>query len=80
MSSAAAFARATALPEFVASYLDPDTGILRNLDGAVSSDDLAANEAELAAFRAIELLRRPVNPTGNLRQLQSIYQRVLQGA
>lgn len=67
------------MPEFVDSHLDPDTGILRNLDGAVSSDDLAANEAELTVFRAIELLRRPVKPTGNLRQLQSIYQRVLQG-
>ena len=82
MSSAAAFARATALPEFVDSYLDPyldpDTGILRNLLGAVSSDDLAAKEVEFTAFRAIELFERPVKPTGNLRQLQSIYQRVLQ--
>ena len=78
MSSAAAFARATALPEFVDPYLDPDTGILRNLVGAVSSDDLAAKEVELTAFRAIELFERPVKPPGDLRQLQSIYQRVLQ--
>ena len=33
---------------------------------------------ELTAFRAIELFERPVKPTGNLRQLQSIHQRVLQ--
>jgi len=78
MSSAASFARATALPEFVDPYLDPNTGILRNLVGAVSSDDLAAKEAELSAFRAIELFERPVKPTGDLRQLQSIHQRVLQ--
>ena len=33
---------------------------------------------ELTAFRAIELFERPVKPTGNLCQLQSIHQRVLQ--
>ena len=78
MSSAAAFTHAPALPEFVVPGLGSDAGILRDLVGAVSSDDVAAKEAELAAFRAIELFERPVKPTGDLRQPQLIHQRVLQ--
>ena len=60
MSSAAAFTHATALPEFVVPCLCSGAGILRDLVGAVLSDDLAAKEAELTVFRAIELCRRGV--------------------
>lgn len=77
-SSAAAFARATALPDFVDPYLDPSTGLLRNRVGAGTRESLEVAEADLTALRAVELVGRPVKPTGDLRQLQAIHQRLFQ--
>jgi cell filamentation protein len=70
--------RATALPDFVDPYLDPATGLLRNRAGAGTRESLDAKEAELTAFRAVELVERPVKSTGDLRQLQAIHQRLFQ--
>lgn len=37
--------------EFVDPYVDPETGVLRNLVGARTYDDLARAEGELASLR-----------------------------
>ena len=72
-SSVGAFAHATALPEFADPYIDPKTGLLRNLISAASQDELNTKEAELTALAAIELAVRPVPVTGDLRQLTAIH-------
>jgi cell filamentation protein len=66
------------LPDFVDPYLDPDTGLLRNRVGAGTRESLEVTEADLTALRAVELIERPVKPTGDLRQLQAIHQRLFQ--
>ena len=71
-SSAGAFAHATASPEFADPYIDPKTGLLRNLISAANQDELNTKEAELTALAAIELAARPVPVTGDLRQLTAI--------
>ena len=44
--------------EFVDPYVDPETGVLRNLVGARTYDDLARAEGELASLRMGELIER----------------------
>ena len=53
-------------PDSSDPYLDPNTGILRNLVGAVTEERLELLEGTLVSARAYELtlgLRPPVSPT-----------------
>lgn len=59
-------------------YLDPETGILRNLVGARTRAELAAAEGDLTAARLVQLLDRPVKPTGDLAELQAIHRHLFQ--
>ena len=53
--------------EFVDPYVDPETGVLRNLVGARTYDDLARAEGELASLRMGELIERGgLHPAGTL--------------
>ncbi|XNN89781.1 Fic/DOC family protein (plasmid) [Curtobacterium flaccumfaciens] len=59
-------------------YIDPDTGILRNLVGARTQAELDRAEADLTAVRAIELIDRPLAPTGDLDELRGIHRALFQ--
>ena len=59
-------------------YIDPATGILRNLVGARTQADLDRAEADLTAARAIELADRPPAPTGDLDELRGIHRALFQ--
>ncbi len=52
-------------------YLDPSTGIMRNLVGAQTWDELHRRENDLVEARALELLTRPVPQTFDLDHLQA---------
>ena len=64
------------MPEFTDPYLDPATGILRNLVGATSQPDLDWREAQLTAVAAVSIGVSPVKPTGDLRELCAIHERL----
>lgn len=57
--------------DFTDPYIDPETGILHNKVGARSQRDLDAAEADLAAYRALELFQRPIKATGDLGELRA---------
>lgn len=60
--------------EFVDPYIDQTTGILRNLVGATTYDELANAEGELVALRISELLAQgTIHPNGTLEDLQRIH-------
>ncbi len=67
----------TVLPEFD-PYLDPETGILRNLVGARTAQDLALAESELSWARWAELADAPVAPTGDINELRAIHRHLFQ--
>lgn len=55
-------------------YLDPETGILRNLVGARTQSELDTAEADLTAVRAIELIdRQSIQASGDLHELLGIH-------
>lgn len=58
--------------EFVDPYLDPETGLLRNLVGARDNTTHVAAEGALVFARAVQLLDRPAKPTGDLTELRAI--------
>jgi len=64
--------------EFVDPYLDPETGLLRNLVGARDNATLIAAEGALVFARAVQLLDRPVAPTGDLAELRAIHRFLFQ--
>ena len=64
--------------DFVDPYLDPDTGLLRNLVGARTDDDLVAAEGALVFARAVQLLDQPPRPTGDLTELKAIHGHLFQ--
>jgi cell filamentation protein len=66
------------LPEFVDPYLDPRTGLLRNLVGADTDADLVAAEGALVFTRAVQLHDQPPKPTGDLAELQAIHRHLFQ--
>lgn len=55
--------------EFLDPYLDPETGILRNLVGAQTRESLDDAEAGLSFARLVQLMDRPPRPTGDLAEL-----------
>ena len=60
--------------EFIDPYIEPSTGILRNLVNAATYDELANAEGELVVLRISELLAKGgVHPNGTLRDLQRIH-------
>ena len=59
---------------FVDPYIDLRTGVLRNLVGAGTWDELRNAEGELVAMRTSEFLRElPLEPTGTLDDLRCIH-------
>jgi cell filamentation protein len=69
-------ALATSVADFLDPYLDPATGILRNLVGASTQAELDRREAGLSYARTVELVDHPVKLTGDLAQLQQIHARL----
>ncbi|MEI2669626.1 MAG: hypothetical protein V9G13_00440 [Marmoricola sp.] len=59
--------------EVVDPYLDPETGLLRNLVGARDHATLVAAEGALVFARAIQLLDQPPESTSDLRELRAIH-------
>lgn len=64
--------------DFVDPYLDPETGLLRNLVGARTDAELVAAEGALVFARAVQLLDHPPKPTGDLTELKSIHRHLFQ--
>ena len=66
------------MAEVVDPYLDPDTGLLRNLVGARTQAALDTAEGDLTYLRAAELHVRPVRPTGDLDEFRAIHRQLFQ--
>lgn len=68
------------MPEgFIDPYLEPETGILRNLVGASTSAELAQAEADLVAVRIIQLRDHQLVPsTRDLHELQGLHRHLFQ--
>ena len=66
------------MAEFVDPYLDPETGLLRNLVGAREHATLVAAEGALVFARAIQVLDKPPRPTGDLTELRAIHRFLFQ--
>ena len=65
--------------EFVDPYLDPSSGVLRNLVGATTYDTLRNAEGELVAMRMVQFLEEfPLRPTGSLDDFKAIHQWLFQ--
>lgn len=65
--------------KFVDPYVDPETGVLRNLVGARTYDDLARAEGEFASLRMGELIELgDLRPTGSLRDFCRIHRILFQ--
>jgi cell filamentation protein len=64
--------------EFLDPYLDPETGVLRNMVGARSRESLDDAEGSLSFARLIQLMDRPPKPTGDLAELCAIHRRLFQ--
>jgi cell filamentation protein len=65
-------------PESTDPYLDLDSGILRNLVGAVTEERLETLEATLVSVRAYELAPSPEPGSFDLMHLQRIHRRLFQ--
>jgi cell filamentation protein len=59
-------------------YLDPETGVLRNLIGARTKDALEAAEADLSFARLMQLMEHPPKATGDLAELRAIHRYLFQ--
>ncbi len=59
-------------------YLDPSTGILRNLVGAQTWDELHQRENAYVEYRALELRARPVPQTFDLDHLRALHGHLFQ--
>ena len=65
--------------KFVDPYIDPATGVLRNLVGARTYDDLARAEGELASLRTGELIEHgDFHPSGTLDDFRHIHHALFQ--
>lgn len=61
------------MTDFVDPYLDPSTGILRNLVGARKRADLDQAEADLVTARSVDLVSAQIKPTRDLTELRAIH-------
>lgn len=66
------------LPEVVDPYLDPDTGLLRNLVGTQTKSELDAAEGALVVARALQLRDHPIRSTGDLDEFSAIHRHLFQ--
>ncbi|MGH3253715.1 MAG: Fic/DOC family protein [Trebonia sp.] len=64
--------------EFLDPYLDPETGVLRNLIGARTKKSLEDAEGSLSFARLVQLMHRPPTPTGDLTELRAIHRHLFQ--
>lgn len=64
--------------EPVDPYLDPETGLLRNKVGARTRATLDEAEGDLSFARLVQLMDRPVRPTGDLDELRAIHRHLFQ--
>ena len=64
--------------EPVDPYLDPETGLLRNKVGARTRATLDEAEGDLLFARLVQLMDRPVRPTGDLDELRAIHRHLFQ--
>ncbi|WP_051191852.1 hypothetical protein [Microbacterium luticocti] len=61
------------MSEVVDPYVDPATGILKNLVGARTQAELDAIEADLVPIREVRLRARLPKPTRDLTELRAIH-------
>ncbi|MDJ0315768.1 Fic family protein [Arthrobacter antibioticus] len=59
-------------------YLDPNTGILRNLVDASTWEELRVIEADMVEAQAVQLSERTIEGTYDLVHVQSIHQHLFQ--
>jgi cell filamentation protein len=59
-------------------YVDEETGILKNLLGCRTEEELSLKERELSYLRQMELWLHPIEPTFDLDHLQSIHGHLFQ--
>lgn len=59
-------------------YIDPATGILRNLVGAKTREALGTAEGDLVFARLVQLTERPPAGSGDLAELQAIHRELFQ--
>jgi cell filamentation protein len=64
--------------DFQDPYIDPATGLLRNLVGALTKEALSDAEGDLAFARLVQLMDRPPAATGDLAELQAIHHPLFQ--
>ncbi|MBO0805290.1 MAG: Fic family protein [Nocardiopsaceae bacterium] len=64
--------------DFTDPYIDPATGVLRNLVGAQTKADLDRAEGDLAFIRLVQLTDHPVKASGDLGELQEIHRHLFQ--
>lgn len=68
-----------ASPDFLVDpYIDPDSGLLRNLVGAQTQRALDEAEGALSFARLVQLVDHPVKPTGDLEELRDIHRHLFQ--
>lgn len=64
--------------EFSDPYLDPETGILRNIIGARTQIALDEAEGDLSFARLLQLMDHPPRATGDLEELRAIHRYLFQ--
>lgn len=64
---------ATESSDFVDPYLDPGTGILKNLVGATTQAELDTIEGDLVPVRALRFDVNVPTPTRDLTELRAIH-------
>jgi cell filamentation protein len=64
--------------EFLDPYLDPETGVLRNLVRARTKDSVEDAEGSLSFARLVQLMDRHPKPTGDLTELRAIHRQLFQ--
>ncbi len=64
--------------DFIDPYLDPESGLLRNLVGVQTKSALDDAEGALAFARLVQLMDHPVKPTGDLDELRAIHRHLFQ--
>lgn len=61
------------MSDFVDPYVDPATGILRNVAGARTQGELDQIEADLVEARTVDLPSQRIKKTGDLTELRAIH-------
>lgn len=64
--------------DFVDPYMDPETGLLRNLVNATTKEELERKEAIFVVTRQIELAQNPIEGDPGLDQMRKIHRHLFQ--